>query len=170
MSLMVSVNVKQQWTMLRHWLQFVPNMSTRHTRTHAHEVGSYNEKKTTDQYAVEKRWVFSLFKKRVKNNSWQREEESSRSQAQYIQMISSLGSSCPSEGCERSEYLRLSEESEKESRAEGSQRGMEELYQRHCEQCQPHSQLHTPSLAFLHLPPNSAGHSWLRHSASKHGA
>ena len=27
-SLMVSVDVKQQWTMLRHWSQFVPHMST----------------------------------------------------------------------------------------------------------------------------------------------
>ena len=27
-SLTVSVNVKQHWTMLRHWSQFVPNMST----------------------------------------------------------------------------------------------------------------------------------------------
>ena len=28
MSLMVSVDVRQHWTMLRHWSQFVPNMST----------------------------------------------------------------------------------------------------------------------------------------------
>ena len=28
MSLTVSVDVKQHWTMLRHWSQFVPNMST----------------------------------------------------------------------------------------------------------------------------------------------
>ena len=28
MSLMVSVDVKQYWTVLRHWSQFVPNMST----------------------------------------------------------------------------------------------------------------------------------------------
>ena len=27
-SLTVSVDVKQHWTMLRHWSQFVPNMST----------------------------------------------------------------------------------------------------------------------------------------------
>ena len=33
MSLTVSVDVKQHWTMLRHWSQFVPNMSTRHPRT-----------------------------------------------------------------------------------------------------------------------------------------
>ena len=30
MSLMVSVDVKQHWTVLTHWSQFVPNMSTRH--------------------------------------------------------------------------------------------------------------------------------------------
>ena len=33
MSLMVSVDVKQHWTMPTHWSQFVPNMSTRHPRT-----------------------------------------------------------------------------------------------------------------------------------------
>ena len=33
MSLMVSMDVKQQRTMLRHWSQFVHNMSTRHPRT-----------------------------------------------------------------------------------------------------------------------------------------
>ena len=33
MSLVVSVDVKQHWTMLTHWSQFVPNMSTRHQRT-----------------------------------------------------------------------------------------------------------------------------------------
>ena len=33
MILIVSVDVKQQWTMLTHWSQFVPNMSTRHPRT-----------------------------------------------------------------------------------------------------------------------------------------
>ena len=33
MSLLVSVDVKQHWTMLTHWSQFVPNMSTRHPRT-----------------------------------------------------------------------------------------------------------------------------------------
>ena len=33
MSLMVSVDVKQHWTMHTHWSQFVPNMSTRHPRT-----------------------------------------------------------------------------------------------------------------------------------------
>ena len=32
-SLMVSVDVKQHWTMHTHWSQFVPNMSTRHPRT-----------------------------------------------------------------------------------------------------------------------------------------
>ena len=33
MSLKISVDVKQHWTMPRHWSQFVPNMSTRHPRT-----------------------------------------------------------------------------------------------------------------------------------------
>ena len=33
MSLTVSVDVKQHWTMLTHWSQFVPNMSTWHPRT-----------------------------------------------------------------------------------------------------------------------------------------
>ena len=33
MSLMVSVDVRQHWTVLTHWSQFVPNMSTRHPRT-----------------------------------------------------------------------------------------------------------------------------------------
>ena len=33
MSLTVSVDVKQHWTMLQHWSQFVPNMSARHPRT-----------------------------------------------------------------------------------------------------------------------------------------
>ena len=33
MSLTVSVDVKQHWTMLMHWSQFVPNMSTQHPRT-----------------------------------------------------------------------------------------------------------------------------------------
>ena len=33
LSLTVSVDVKQHWTMLRHWSQFVPNMSARHPRT-----------------------------------------------------------------------------------------------------------------------------------------
>ena len=33
MSLTVSVDVKQHWTMLRHWSQFVPNMSTQHPKT-----------------------------------------------------------------------------------------------------------------------------------------
>ena len=33
MSPMVSVDVKQHWTMHTHWSQFVPNMSTRHPRT-----------------------------------------------------------------------------------------------------------------------------------------
>ena len=33
MSFMVSVDVKQHWTMHTHWSQFVPNMSTRHPRT-----------------------------------------------------------------------------------------------------------------------------------------
>ena len=33
MSLMVSEDVKQHWTMLTHWSQFVPNMST-DTRGH----------------------------------------------------------------------------------------------------------------------------------------
>ena len=32
MSLMVSVNVMQHWTMHQHWSQFVPNMSTWHLR------------------------------------------------------------------------------------------------------------------------------------------
>ena len=32
-SLTVSVDVKQHWTVLRHWSHFVPNMSTRHPRT-----------------------------------------------------------------------------------------------------------------------------------------
>ena len=32
MSLMVSVDVKQHWTMLTHWSQFVPNMSAWHPR------------------------------------------------------------------------------------------------------------------------------------------
>ena len=32
MSLTVSVDVKQHWTMLRHWSQFVPNMSTEDTK------------------------------------------------------------------------------------------------------------------------------------------
>ena len=36
MSLMVSVDVKQHWTMLTHWSQFVPNTSTRHPRTALH--------------------------------------------------------------------------------------------------------------------------------------
>ena len=31
--LLVSVDVKQHWTMYTHWSQFVPNMSTRHPRT-----------------------------------------------------------------------------------------------------------------------------------------
>ena len=31
-SLVVSVDVKQHWTMLRYWSQFVPNMLTRHPR------------------------------------------------------------------------------------------------------------------------------------------
>ena len=33
MSLTVSVDVKQHWTVLRHWSQFVPNTSTRRHRT-----------------------------------------------------------------------------------------------------------------------------------------
>ena len=33
MSRMVSVDLKQHWTMHTHWSQFVPNMSTRHPRT-----------------------------------------------------------------------------------------------------------------------------------------
>ena len=32
MSLTVSLDAKQPWTMLTHWSQFVPNMSTRHLR------------------------------------------------------------------------------------------------------------------------------------------
>ena len=35
-------------------------------------------------------------------------------------------------GHEKSEYLRLNEEKEKENRDETTQRGMEELYQRQC--------------------------------------
>ena len=42
MSLTVSVDVKQHWTMLRHWSQFVPNMSTDirgHEALHHHQQG-----------------------------------------------------------------------------------------------------------------------------------
>ena len=41
MSLTVSVDVKQHWTMLRHWSQFVPNMSTDirgHEALHHHQM------------------------------------------------------------------------------------------------------------------------------------
>ena len=41
MSLTVFVDVKQHWTMLRHWSQFVPNMSTdirRHEALHHHHL------------------------------------------------------------------------------------------------------------------------------------
>ena len=41
MSLTVSVDVKQQWTMLRHWSQFVPNMSTQHPRTWSSKPSSH---------------------------------------------------------------------------------------------------------------------------------
>ena len=46
--------------------------------------------------------------------------------------ISPPGSFCPSQGHGMSEYPRLSEESEKESRDETTQTGMEELYQQQC--------------------------------------
>ena len=48
MSLMVSVDVKQHWTMLRHWSQFVPNMSTDirgHEALHHHHSDRTNKQR-----------------------------------------------------------------------------------------------------------------------------
>ena len=43
MSLTVSVDVKQHWTMLMHWSQFVHNMSTWHPRTLSSTSSSANK-------------------------------------------------------------------------------------------------------------------------------
>ena len=42
MGLMVSADVKQHWTMLGHWSQFVPNRSTRHPSTLSSTLSSTN--------------------------------------------------------------------------------------------------------------------------------
>ena len=54
----------------------------------------YSEKKTTDQYAEEKRWVFSFDLKEASENECltEREEGSSRTRVQYIERISPPGS------------------------------------------------------------------------------
>ena len=91
-------------------------------------------KETIDEYAKEKRWVlcFDLKEESENERPTHTETESSRSQVQCIERISLPGPSCPHWEHGISEYKRLSEEREKESRDEASQRGMEELYQRQC--------------------------------------
>ena len=86
------------------------------------------KKVTTDQYAEEKRWVFTFDIKEESEGECQtdggREFENHRS----ILFKGSLPQGPP----RNMEYPRLSEESEKESRDEATQRGMVKPYRKQC--------------------------------------
>ena len=95
-------------------------------------IGRMRRKKMSDQYAEEKRWVFSFnFKEQSEDECLtEREKEFQitglmiwKAFSPRVRLLSILGTQkCP----------RLSEESEKESRDETTRRGLEELYQRQC--------------------------------------
>ena len=88
-------------------------------------------KKTTDRYAEEKRRIFSFDVKESEDIITETEREFQIIDPMYLKALSPR-SFCPSLEHEISEYLRLNEESEKESRDDATQRSMEELYPRQC--------------------------------------
>ena len=73
-------------------------------------------------------WQWRGWKKRVKQNAWQREKKSSILQARYTETISFPVTFCPSSKHGISEAERR--EREGEYRDEGTHRGMEQLCQR----------------------------------------
>ena len=95
-------------------------------RTHTHTLQIYaflvmgwdNEKKENNKSAERREEVGFQFwlKRRMKENAWSGQEESSRSQIRSIKRLSPPGSSCPSKEHERSEQPRLSREHEGEQR------------------------------------------------------
>ena len=81
-------------------------------------------KKTTNLYAEEERWVFSFDLKQ------QSEDECLTERGREFHIPDPMKGT--DERNEISEYLRLSEDSEKLSRDEATLKGMGELYQRQC--------------------------------------
>ena len=80
-------------------------------------MGWYTEKKTTDQHAVEKRWVFSFdLKEESEDERLTERKRVPDDRSDVLKGSLSPGSFCPLEEHRRSEFPRLSEESEKESR------------------------------------------------------
>ena len=87
-------------------------------------MGWYNEKKMTDQYAVEKRWVSSFDLKEESEDKYQTETVRAQKRVQdhrHNVLNGSLPQGPHPRNTERSKYLRLSEESVDET----TQRGME---------------------------------------------
>ena len=114
------------------------SVSLSHTHTHTHilliyaflVMGWYTEKKTTDQHVVEKRWVFSFdLKEENKDECPTERKRVPHHRSDVLKGSPSPGSFCPFEEHGRSEYPRLGEESEKESRDETTRGGTEQLYQ-----------------------------------------
>ena len=107
-----------------------------HTYTLAHYkymccwqwVGRMKRKKTADQYAEEKRWVFSSDLRDWRQSS---DRERKRVPGHRSNVLKGSAPQGPPAHPGNTEYLRLSKES-KESRDEATQRGVEELYQRQC--------------------------------------
>ena len=89
-------------------------------------MGSYNDNKTTDQYAVEKKSVFTFDLKEESEDV----TESSKLQVQCTEMISPPGPPCPSKGHGKSKHQSPRKESEKENQGGATETGMEKLYQR----------------------------------------
>ena len=97
-----------------------------HTYTHTHTTNTCitcdglverEEKNKTNQYEEEKRWVFSfdVFSfQRVKTNTWHSDRERKRVPDHWSNVLK--GSQGPPAHPRTMEYLRLSEESKKESR------------------------------------------------------
>ena len=69
-------------------------------------MGSYNDKKTTVRYAVEKRWVFTFDLKEESEDI----TESSRLQIQCTERISPPEAPCPSKGHGQSKHQSPREE------------------------------------------------------------
>ena len=102
---------------------------TTHAHTHTHTLslslslqihallvmGWYNEKKMTDQYSEEKRWVFSFDLREWKRMPDNEKKESSRSQVLCIERISPTGSVLPILGTQK---IRISEAERREREGE----------------------------------------------------
>ena len=107
-----------------------------HTKphTHSHALQKHKQERKQQINRQKRRGEFSVltWKKRVRQHTWWRKEESFRWQVWYTERLSPQESSCTPLGHGKSKYLRLNEENEKEKRDIATQRGMEELYQRQC--------------------------------------